>query len=170
LTQLPFARLEVNPGLKRAVAEVMRYEFCTVVQEKSIPVALQPRDMLAKAKTGTGKTLAFLIPACHKALELPAGQRRGKVTVLVVSPTRELCQQIYEEGKILCSHVPLTLQCIYGGTNKNSDLAQFRRGYPDILIATPGRLNDHLENEALAQAMNGGLRVLIFDEADQVCV
>ena len=117
--------------------------------------------------TTTGKTLAFLIPACHKALEIPANQRRGKVSVLVVSPTRELCQQIYEEGRILCTHVALSLQCIYGGTNIKSDLSKFRRAYPDILIATPGRLNDHLQNYHLGEAMNDGLKVLIFDEADQ---
>lgn len=117
--------------------------------------------------TTTGKTLAFLIPACHKALGIPANQRRGKVSVLVVSPTRELCQQIYEEGRILCTHVALSLQCIYGGTKINSDLSKFRRAYPDILIATPGRLNDHLQNYHLREAMNDGLKVLIFDEADQ---
>ena len=82
-----------------------------------------------QAKTGTGKTLAFLIPACHKALGLSADQRRGKTTVRVVSPTRELCQQIYEEGRIRCTHVPLALQCVYGGDKKvSSDLAKFRAG------------------------------------------
>jgi ATP-dependent RNA helicase MSS116 len=138
------------------------------VQQQSIPVALQPSDILAKAKTGTGKTLAFLIPACHKALSFSAQQRRGKVSVLVVSPTRELCQQIFNECQILCSKVDLKIQCVYGGTKIKKDLSKFRQSYPDILIATPGRLNDHLENYDLARATQNGLRVLIFDEADQM--
>ena len=99
---------------------------------------------------------------------MSASERRGKTSVLVVSPTRELCQQIYEEGKILCKFVPLTLQCVYGGTKINKDLQKFKSSYPDVLIATPGRLNDHLENYTLRTAMDNGLRVLIFDEADQV--
>lgn len=169
LTKLSFAQLPINDGLKRAITQVMKYEHCTIVQEKSIPVALQPPDILAKAKTGTGKTLAFLIPACHKALQIPRQQRQGKVSVLVVSPTRELCQQIYEEGRILCKHVPLALQCIYGGTKMGGDLRKFQSGDPDILIATPGRLNDHLENHGLQQRV-AELKVLIFDEADQVCL
>lgn len=168
MTKMSFASLAINSGLKSAITDVMQYEFCTLVQQKSIPVALQQKDILAKAKTGTGKTLAFLIPACEKALRFPQQSRRGKISVLVVSPTRELCLQIFEEAKILCTNVNLSLQSVYGGTKIKQDLAKFRHSIPDILIATPGRLNDHLENYGLRNAMQGGLKVLIFDEADQV--
>ncbi len=168
---MPFSSLAVVPEIKRAMAEVFGYAYCTKVQEQSIPVTLRGGDVLAKAKTGTGKTIAFLIPALHKlATARPNAQsRNGRVSVLIISPTRELASQIEEEAKQLTRFMgQFSVQCVYGGTNVKKDLAAFKRNaFPDVLIATPGRLNDHLENNGLGRAMQGML-CLIFDEADQL--
>merc|ERR1719161_1995639 len=98
---------------------------------------------------------------------LSAQERKGTISVLVISPTRELATQIADEGKLLISKMPLTLQTIFGGTSINKDLSAFKQRIPDILVATPGRLNDHLENYDLKRAV-AKLRVLVFDEADQL--
>jgi ATP-dependent RNA helicase MSS116 len=170
LSDSPFSALQVIPELKRSMAEVFQYQNMTKVQEQSIPVSLTGMDILAKAKTGTGKTIAFLIPALHKIQTTTTVQsRRGNVSVLVISPTRELASQIEQEALGLTKFLPqLTVQCVYGGTNVQTDLSRFKRSqFPDILVATPGRLNDHLENHGLGQACSA-LKCLIFDEADQL--
>ena len=136
----------------------------------SIPQSLTGQDILTKAKTGTGKTLAFLIPSLHQLHTTTThAERSGVTSVLIISPTRELASQIQTEAKQLLSFLPkITQQCVYGGTNIKRDLSTFRKlNFPDVLVATPGRLNDHLENNGLAAAMRG-LRMLIFDEADQL--
>jgi len=113
MTGARFADLPIHADTKRALAEVLRYETMTIVQEQSLPVALTGVDVLAKAKTGTGKTLSFLIPAIEEALRAQGAP--GKIKVLIVSPTRELASQIYEEGQMLCRfHSGLKLMCIYG--------------------------------------------------------
>ncbi|CAN0360439.1 unnamed protein product, partial [Scytosiphon promiscuus] len=121
-------------------------------------------DVLAKAKTGTGKTVAFLIPAIERAAK--RGNGRG-VSALIISPTRELAQQIAEEAQQIMSFHRLKLMCSVGGVNVNRDLNQLNSGAPDIMVATPGRLLDLLENHGLARDMNT-LDSLIFDEADQL--
>jgi superfamily II DNA/RNA helicase len=104
--------------------------------------------MLSKAKTGTGKTLAFLIPAIERAKNMSAKDRHGKMSVLIISPTRELAKQISDEAAQMLKFMPdLHQYCIFGGAAKpKSDLDAFRRRIPDILVATPGRLQDHLVN------------------------
>jgi len=150
---------------RRALAEVMRYQQCTDVQAASLPVCLRGADACVKAKTGTGKTLAFLIPAFER-LQADAGRRR-KVGALVVSPTRELATQIGEEAKALATFHGFHVQVIFGGTNISRDVARLQERTPDVLVATPGRLNDHLQNGTLAPAMSE-LRVLVLDEADRL--
>ena len=136
----------------------------SLVQQESIPAALAGDDLIVKAKTGTGKTLAFLIPAIELALRPP--QSRG-VSVLVVSPARELAQQIDEECRRLVSlHSAPELRtlCVVGGASAARD----RRGLanaPDVLVATPGRLLDHLDSQPRLLA---GVRCLVLDEADQL--
>jgi ATP-dependent RNA helicase MSS116 len=126
-----------------------------VVQVKAIPTCLTGADVLVKAKTGTGKTLAFLIPALERLSAIPPAQRRGNVSALVLSPTRELAQQIADEGaRLLKFHSDFRIQVMYGGTNVNRDIKEFTQRTPDILVATPGRLNDHLENNSLAPLLN----------------
>ena len=160
-----FAALAVAEPIKRAISNVLGYETMTLCQESAIPPASKGADVLVKAKTGTGKTLAFLIPAIH---QLATSERRsGSIRTLVISPTRELASQIAAEGNQLVTFLDLRVQVIFGGRNIKQDHAKFRKAMPDILIATPGRLNDHLYNHGLDAAMKG-LRTLIFDEADQL--
>lgn len=171
MTAHPFASLAVAAPLLSAVRKTMGYENMTLIQAESIPVSLRGGDVLCKAKTGSGKTLAFLLPAMHRALS-GAAASRGIVPVLVVSPTRELAQQIAAEAKLLLSTsggAGHSVQCVVGGTNVRADVASFRRQMPLVLVGTPGRLNDHLKTRetGLADALRG-LTSLVFDEADQL--
>eukprot|EP00746_Dinoflagellata_sp_MGD_P144613 gnl/MRDRNA2_/MRDRNA2_77325_c0_seq1.p1 gnl/MRDRNA2_/MRDRNA2_77325_c0~~gnl/MRDRNA2_/MRDRNA2_77325_c0_seq1.p1 ORF type:complete len:453 (+),score=85.64 gnl/MRDRNA2_/MRDRNA2_77325_c0_seq1:32-1360(+) len=122
-------------------------------------------DVVAKAKTGTGKTLAFLIPSLHNALCI---QAVSAVQVLVLSPTRELAMQTAEEAQSLLQFMPQHMvMTMLGGTNMSTETNKFKRQTPLVIVATPGRLNDHLENSGLATHV-AQLSVLVFDEADQL--
>jgi ATP-dependent RNA helicase MSS116 len=164
MTSSNFASLPIHAATKRALSEIFGYETMTKVQEAAVPVSLTGVDVLAKAKTGTGKTIAFLIPTIERAAAL---RKKGSISALIVSPTRELAQQIAEEAQQLARFHGMTVQCVVGGTNIKGDLSKLRNSPPDILIGTPGRLNDHLENNGLKGALSG-LKNLVFDEADQL--
>jgi len=137
----------------------------TKVQQDAIPTCLTGVDVIAKAKTGTGKTLAFLLPALHATL---SDRSRGPIKVLCLSPTRELAMQTAEESKALLRFMPEhRTMTMLGGTNMNAETKSFRQQAPLVLVATPGRLEDHLTNSGL-QPLLGNLRALVFDEADQL--
>ena len=124
----------------------MRYTTMTPVQAASLPIILRGEDILAKAKTGTGKTLAFLIPAIERVLLNPSATARSQIPILILSPTRELAAQISAEAMALLSFSPaLNVVTVFGGTNINTDKKNMA-GSVAILVATPGRLIDHLEN------------------------
>lgn len=166
-----FASLPLCAESQRALAEGLRYEFCTKVQAMSLPACLSGSDVVCKAKTGSGKTIAFLLPA----IERIKAQRRPANTVacLVISPTRELAAQIAAEAARLVqfqTRPHVTVQVVVGGTNMKSEASKLAARVPDILVATPGRLIDHLRNGQLAPALQapGGLQTLVFDEADQL--
>ena len=163
ITKVPFSSLKVDTRIRRAIAEEMRYEMMTKCQAKTIPVSMRGVDVLAKAKTGTGKTLAFLIPTIDRILKIPMRNRDG-VFALCISPTRELASQIAEEAKQLSafSKTDFTQQTVYGGTNVKTDVKRFQRRFPDLLVATPGRLIDLLENHGLSRGIRS-LKSLIFD-------
>ena len=140
----------------------------TQVQAQTIAVSLRGVDMLAKAKTGTGKTLAFLVPAVERLRLLGQNRRTDSVGALIISPTRELATQIAEEAKMLLHFLPnFQIQVVFGGTNIRADLSKLKRRAPELLVATPGRLNDLLENHGLQSQMKA-LSVMVFDEADQL--
>lgn len=170
LTATRFSSLGLAPPLERALAETFAYDTATTVQERSIPPALAGRDVLVKAKTGTGKTLAFSLPALQRVImtTAPPGEN---VRILVLSPTRELALQIAAEAGALASFSGdwFRIQTVVGGTNVKSDVRKFKDGMPTMLIATPGRLMDHLETSStgLARALRG-LDVLVLDEADRL--
>lgn len=167
MTEDLFEKLGIHPATKKAMAKVFGYEKMTKVQSATIPVGLTGVDLLAKAKTGTGKTIAFLIPAIERIVQEGGGDG-SNVSVLVISPTRELAQQIAEEGKGLVTyHQDIGLDCVVGGTNMRGDLQRFSKRVPDILVATPGRLLDHLENQGLRRNLLG-MRILILDECDRL--
>ncbi len=172
ITDHKFADLNISSEIRRAMAEVFRYEFMTAVQHETLPLILKDKkDCLAKAKTGTGKTLAFMIPTIEKIAvsTLNKSKDRSDICCLVISPTRELAQQIgAETEKLLTFHkhyLRKVVVCV-GGTNKNKDVRGLS-GTTPIVIATPGRLLDHLQNGGLAERMVR-LDTLIFDEADQL--
>lgn len=125
-------------------------------------------DCLVQAKTGTGKTIAFLLPALHSLLANP-NVPRGQVGILICSPTRELALQIAKECNAVTAQLPSRLEChtAYGGTSKERDLKAFLNGDPKIVVATPGRLNDYLNDEYVAEKFTN-LRTLVLDEADQM--
>jgi ATP-dependent RNA helicase MSS116 len=173
-TGLRFAEMPIHADTKRAVAEVLGYEHATKVQTESLPPCLAGSDVLAKAKTGTGKTLAFLVPVIEKLASVPLNQRRGEISALIISPTRELAMQIEKELKQLCTFhdqtglVRNTLVAV-GGQKVGKNVAALRQTdrLPDIVVATPGRLFDLLENYGLAKQMTK-LKILVFDEADML--
>jgi ATP-dependent RNA helicase MSS116 len=173
MTEHKFADLPISIESRRALSEVFKYQYMTAVQSETLPLILESDscDCLAKAKTGTGKTLAFMIPTIEKISKRTAnGNRRmGDVNCLVISPTRELAQQISTETEKLLTfhgdHMRKVVTCV-GGTNKNRDVKALR-GTTPIVVATPGRLLDHLQNGDLASRM-ANLDCLILDEADQL--
>jgi len=142
----------------------MRFKFLTKVQAMTLEPALAGQDILGAAKTGSGKTLAFLIPA----LELLAkGQfkARNGTGVLIISPTRELCLQIYGVASELLKYHSQTFGLIIGGANKATEAKKLEKGV-NLLVATPGRLLDHLQNTRNFVIKN--LQCLIIDEADRI--
>jgi len=170
---MSFDRLGLLPELLRAVADE-GYIEPTPVQAEAIPFVLEGRDLLAGAQTGTGKTAAFVVPILQRLRETravwpetrptqrPAGRRPVRVLVLV--PTRELAIQVEESVRIYGAHAPAMSTVIYGGVGYEPQIRALRRG-PEIVVATPGRLLDHLEQRNLDL---GAVEVLVLDEADRM--
>lgn len=166
-----FDSLCLHPPLRRAIEEVFHFERMTLVQQLAIPICLDAadRDVVAKARTGTGKTLGFLLPALHRVLSRPPPSGVASCPILVLSPTRELAMQTADEAKDLLTFVtPSKVMTVLGGTSMAKDVAAFGQGAPTVLVATPGRLDDHLHNTAGVRGMLETLCVLIMDEADQL--
>ncbi|KAL8980231.1 MAG: hypothetical protein Q9205_004629 [Flavoplaca limonia] len=158
---------KVDPALLTALKD-MKFDTMSPVQEKVMTTLPElASDCLVQAKTGTGKTIAFLLPAIQNTLRTrPA---KGLVSILVLSPTRELALQIAAEANLLVSKINprLEVHTAFGGTAKASILAKFKRGDPKILIATPGRLNDYLGEEDVISRFQS-IRTVVLDEADRM--
>ncbi|XP_018670140.2 uncharacterized protein LOC100175182 [Ciona intestinalis] len=157
------ATLGVSDLTLKAI-EDMGFSHMMEVQAKSIPPLLEGRDLLAAAKTGSGKTLAFLIPAIELMYKLRFMPRNG-TGVIVISPTRELAMQIYGVLQDLLKHHCQTYGLIMGGSNRSSEAKKLGNGI-NIIVATPGRLLDHLQNTQ--EFMFRNLQCLIIDEADRI--
>src|SRR5262245_40304370 len=138
----------------------MRYAEPTPIQSQAIPAILAGRDLIATAQTGTGKTAAFLLPILHRLLSLP----RGTTQALILTPTRELAQQIDDVCLGLAYHTPLQVGLLVGGTAMGPQEKALRAGV-GLLIATPGRLLDHMRQN---QARFDHLHTLVLDEADRM--
>ncbi|RLV85440.1 ATP-dependent RNA helicase HAS1 [Meyerozyma sp. JA9] len=158
-----FEDLGLSEPTMRAIKE-MGFEKMTKVQEKTIPPLLAGRDVLGAAKTGSGKTLAFLIPAIEMLYSLKFKPRNG-TGVIVVSPTRELALQIFGVARDLMAHHSQTLGIVIGGANRRQEADKLMKGV-NLLIATPGRLLDHLQNTKGFIFKN--LKALVIDEADRI--
>ncbi|KAF1335328.1 Dead/deah box RNA helicase, partial [Globisporangium splendens] len=173
LTDTPFASLPISDRSKRVLTQQMKYEFLTHVQNETIPLILDGQDVLAKGKTGNGKTIAFLLPSIEKLVqekEQAHCDKDTKIATLVISPTRELANQIAVEAEKLTSAHNMRTACLVGGTSMNSDLKQLANPKPlDVLVATPGRLQAHLDdNSGNIRQKLANLRVLVLDEADRL--
>ena len=156
---MAFGGLHIHASLVKAVRE-LGFARPTPVQAEAIPPAMDGRDVLASAQTGSGKTAAFLLPILHRLLDRP----RGRTRALVLAPTRELAAQIHEELEALAVHTPLTGAAVFGGVAMGPQEHAFRAGV-DIVIATPGRLLDHLR---APYARFAHLETLVLDEADRM--
>jgi len=158
-----FEDLPINDTIKMAIKN-MKYETMTHIQSRTIPHLLKGRDVLGAAKTGSGKTLAFLIPAIELLLKANFTQKNG-TGIIVITPTRELAQQIFDVAKDLMYYTNKTVGLIIGGANRKMEALKLIKGV-NVVIATPGRLLDHL------QTTNGflykNLMSLIIDEADAI--
>ncbi|KAI1899382.1 hypothetical protein AGOR_G00061200 [Albula goreensis] len=153
----------VSENTLKGVKE-MGFEHMTEIQHKSIRPLLEGRDVLAAAKTGSGKTLAFLIPSIELIYKLKFMPRNG-TGVIILSPTRELAMQTYGVMKELMAHHVHTYGLIMGGSNRSAEAQKLANGV-NILVATPGRLLDHLQNTPGFMYKN--LQCLIIDEADRI--
>jgi ATP-dependent RNA helicase MSS116 len=175
LTNVQFAeREDLHPGSKRALTEVMGLTSMTEIQAKTFAAASSGRDVLGRARTGTGKTVAFLLPAIERVLQSKEYQVGRNIGVLVISPTRELAAQIGDQAeKLLTFHRGMSVQVVFGGTNINTDVTKLKRGLPTILVATPGRLQDHLESTNINGRKFGAdimssTSVVVLDETDRL--
>ncbi|MCC7412508.1 MAG: DEAD/DEAH box helicase [Gammaproteobacteria bacterium] len=159
---MKFDDLGLSAELLRAVAE-QGYTVPTPVQVQAIPAVLADRDLMAGAQTGTGKTAAFTLPLLQNLMRATHGGRR-RVRALVLTPTRELAAQVGESVRTYGKHLPLRSAEIFGGVNINPQIKALRNGV-DILVATPGRLLDHVEQRT---ADLSAVEILVLDEADRM--
>ncbi|HJV05801.1 MAG TPA: DEAD/DEAH box helicase [Chromobacteriaceae bacterium] len=161
-----FAELGLSPEILRAIEE-QGYSQPTPIQEKAIPLVLSGHDLLAAAQTGTGKTAAFMLPILERLKKFATSSvspAMHPVRALVLSPTRELADQIGVNVKTYTKYLPLRATTIFGGMNMDPQTQELRRGV-EILIATPGRLLDHIQQKTVQL---NKVDVLVLDEADRM--
>ncbi|MCC6241645.1 MAG: DEAD/DEAH box helicase [Gemmatimonadaceae bacterium] len=158
-TSPSFTALALHPNLHRGLKE-LGFARPTPIQADAIPPALEGRDLLACAMTGSGKTYAFLLPILHHLMEKP----RGVTRALVLTPTRELAAQILQSMNDVAIHTPLTGAAVFGGVGMGPQEHAFRTGV-DVMVATPGRLLDHFRQP---YAKLDQLEYLVLDEADRM--
>ena len=160
---MSFDTLGLSAELLRAVSE-QGYSEPTPVQSQAIPVILQGKDILAGAQTGTGKTAGFTLPLLQHLSDATPGKGRRPVRALILTPTRELAAQVEESVNTYGRHLPLTSAVIFGGVKINPQIQRLRAGV-DIVVATPGRLLDHVSQGTLDLS---SVEILVLDEADRM--
>src|SRR5213592_3757702 len=161
-----FDTLELDPKLLRAVAG-SGYLVMTPIQAKAIPIVLAGRDVMGAAQTGTGKTAAFSIPLLQKMLRhenASASPARHPVRALVLAPTRELADQVAANVKAYAKHTLLRSTVVFGGIDMKPQTAELKRGV-EVLVATPGRLLDHIEAK---NCVLNQVEYVVLDEADRM--
>lgn len=159
---MSFQRLGLSAAILRAVSE-QGYDTPTPVQQAAIPAVLAGRDLMAGAQTGTGKTAGFALPILHRLSgNTPRGPRR--IRCVVLTPTRELAAQVEQSFRDYGKHLPLKSTAVFGGVSPVPQIRTLRRGV-DILVATPGRLLDHVNQGNVDLS---GVEVLVLDEADRM--
>ncbi|MGH8642723.1 MAG: DEAD/DEAH box helicase, partial [Burkholderiales bacterium] len=161
-----FEGLGLSAELLRAVAE-QGYTQPTPIQAQAIPVVLSGRDLLGAAQTGTGKTAGFALPILQRLsgqANISASPARHPIRALILTPTRELAAQVHEDVRGYGKHLKLRSTVIFGGVGFNPQADELRRGV-DIVIATPGRLLDHVQQRTIDLRQ---VEVLVLDEADRM--
>lgn len=166
---MPFSSLGFSPALLPALLQAMTekgYKAPTAIQAEAIPVILQGRDIVGSAQTGSGKTAAFALPVLHKLALTPVSSTRRLVRALVLVPTRELAVQVGEDLTSLAKYLPqrIKVAVVFGGVSINPQMMNLR-GSADIIVATPGRLIDLIERNALTL---DAVTTLVLDEADRL--
>ncbi|MBN1390514.1 MAG: DEAD/DEAH box helicase [Candidatus Thermoplasmatota archaeon] len=156
---MKFEELRLDPRLLTQVAR-MGYKETTPIQSLSIPLIMQGKDVLGQAQTGTGKTAAFALPIMDRLLKLPA----GSIRVLILAPTRELAEQIHTSFGDLGREAGIRSVAVYGGISMGPQIRKLR-ARPDIVVACPGRLLDHMRNGTVDLSE---IDVLVLDEADRM--
>ena len=163
---MSFADLGLNPELLRAVADT-GYTTPTPIQQQAIPVVLSGRDVMGGAQTGTGKTAGFTLPLLQRLsrhASTSTSPARHPVRALILAPTRELAMQVFESVKTYSKYVPLRSTCIYGGVDMKPQIQELRNGV-EIVVATPGRLLDHVQQRTIVLNQ---VEMLVLDEADRM--
>ena len=156
-----FNQLGLTAELLRAVDE-QGYQAATPIQQQAIPLILEGRDVLAGAQTGTGKTAGFSLPLLQRLQHGSVNRRR--IRALVLTPTRELAAQVADSVRSYGKYLPFRAAVIYGGVSINTQIARLRKG-ADIVVATPGRLLDHLQQGTIDLS---AVQCLVLDEADRM--
>jgi len=156
---VPFNNLGLHPSLVQGIKE-LGFVRPTTIQAEAIPPAMQGKDVIATAQTGSGKTAAFLLPILNRLIDKP----RRTTRALVLAPTRELAAQILEDLTALAVHTPITGAAVFGGVGMGPQEHAFKSGV-DIIVATPGRLLDHMRS---SYARMNHLEHLVLDEADRM--
>lgn len=172
---------QLHPATLKALSDDFGYHMMSRPQATYLPHAMEGRDLLVRARTGSGKTLGFLLPLVQRLAAEPAAataatERRSaaaaplrSIRALVLSPSRELAEQTFREAKrVIQFHASMGVQVVIGGTNMGAEAGRLKRELCDILVATPGRLLDHISNTPGVAARLGGVRVLVLDEADRL--
>src|SRR5215471_12683277 len=158
-SKMSFLELSISPSLKERL-KAARFSVPTPVQAAAIPQALAGKDVMATAQTGTGKTLAFLVPVIEKLF----GQNTLGITALVLVPTRELAMQVVAQANALQGKQTPLVALVVGGLPEGRQLDAFRKG-ARLVVATPGRLEDYLDRRLISLS---GVKMLVLDEADRM--
>jgi ATP-dependent RNA helicase RhlE len=156
-----FSDFALRPQLLQAVTE-LGYVDPTPIQTRAIPIILEGRDLMGAAQTGTGKTAAFALPILERLMLTPSVQRSARALILV--PTRELASQVSDSFRTLARNLPLRGTLVFGGVSPRPQIDALARGV-DIIVATPGRLLDHLQTRAVDLSK---IEILVLDEADRM--
>jgi ATP-dependent RNA helicase RhlE len=157
-----FSRLGLSAATCASLSR-LGYQTPTPIQTEAIPLVLSGGDLLARAQTGTGKTAAFGLPIIERLLSSGASRDRAP-RVLVLVPTRELAVQVHQALAAYAASTPLRMTAIFGGVAMGGQIQALRRGC-DIVVATPGRLLDHLQRRTIDLS---GVQILTLDEADRM--
>ena len=161
-----FSTLNLAPEILKALDE-FGYKTPTPIQAQAIPLALAGKDLMAGAQTGTGKTAAFALPTLQKLLPFASNSTspaKHPIRALILTPTRELAIQVEESFKVYAKHTPLKSLVVFGGVDIKTQIPHLKTGV-EILVATPGRLLDHVEQKTLNLSQ---VQMLVLDEADRM--